>query len=53
MEEARKGEGEEARPEEEEGGLSASRHDCRAAFGAKKTFADGRKLKSVWPYLFY
>ena len=35
------------------GGFLTWWYQSMPAFGAKKTFADGRKMKSVWPYLFY
>ncbi|WP_437476099.1 calcium-binding EGF-like domain-containing protein [Sorangium sp. So ce1014] len=35
------------------GGFLTWWYQSMPAFGAAKTFADGRRMKSVWPYLFY
>lgn len=35
------------------GGFLTWWYQSMPAFGAQKAFADGRKMKSVWPYLFY
>lgn len=35
------------------GGFLTWWYQSMPAFGATKAFADGRKMKSVWPYLFY